>query len=196
MPSSPSPSLRLEEMSTGEKINLWGDLLNAVVALLDGAIAGMATIPLTGDYTLTAKNFVADEARNAILRFTGTLATSATVTIPNVSKVYVAWNATNKAVTITTGSGSAITIDPGDIVLVFCDGAQVLTLSYGGLSVKDFIAASVLAATGSLPAVTGNAGKFVFTDGTSSFWKAVNTTDLSDYQAKILGVQVALAASL
>lgn len=196
MPSSASPSLRLEQQFTGENINVWGDLLNQVIAMLDAAIAGMTTIALTGNYTLVSTNFSADQARNSLLKFTGTLTDPVAVTIPSVSKIYVAWNTTNKIVNITTGAGTVVAIDPSDIVFLFSDGIGVKTLSYGGLDLKTYIGASVLAATGSLPAVTGNAGKFVYTDGVISFWKTANTTDLGDYLTKILGVQVALAVSL
>jgi hypothetical protein len=42
----------------------------------------------------------------------------------------------------------------------------------------------------------GNAGKYLFSDGENVLWRAPSTADLSDYQAKVLGVQVALAAAL
>jgi hypothetical protein len=83
-------------------------------------------------------------------------------------------------------------------LFVFCSKRRRAfpTPGYGGLSIKDYIAAAVIGATGSLPATTGNAGKFIFTDGSSSYWKTAQTTDLGDYATKIVGVQIALAVAL
>jgi hypothetical protein len=195
MPSSWSPSLRFELQFTGENINLWGDKLNAVLQHADYAVAGFLTKALTDNpYTLTTANAGDDEARAAMIKFTGI--GTFTVIMPSVSKSYLIWNACSGKVTLTTGAGSTVVVDPGDIVAVFSDATSVRTLGYGGLSIKDYIAAVALGATGALPGVTDNAGKFVFTDGAASFWKAVSTTDLSDYASKIVGAQVALAVAL
>lgn len=196
MPSSPTASNRLEKQFTGENINLWGVLLDGMLDMLDSSLDGMATIALSGDYALSSHNFVADEARNRILKFTGALAINATVTVPSLTKAYFAWNATNVVLTFTAGAGGTVSIDPGDLTVLICDGVNVKTISFGGLDLKTFIAASVLAATGTLPALPGNAGKFIKTDATNAFWAQVMTTDLGDYAAKILGVQVALAVAL
>jgi hypothetical protein len=194
MPSSWSSSLRFELQFTGENINLWGDKLNAVLGHADYAVAGWLTKPLSANAALTTANAGDDEARAAMIKFTG--AGPFTVTVPSVSKAYLVWNACAGALTLTTGAGAAVTVDPGDIVHVACDGGNVRTPGYGGLSLKDFIAASALAATGTLPGLIGNAGKFLTTDGTNAFWRAPASTDLSDYNAKVLGVQVALAVAL
>ena len=194
MPSSWSPSLRFELQFTGENINLWGDKLNAVLAHADQAIAGWLTKPLTGDATLTTANAGDDEARAAMLKFTGT--GSFTVTLPSVSKTYAVWNACTGVLSLTTGAGSAVAVDPGDIVTVICDGANVKTPGYAGLSIKDYIAAAGLGATGELPAQLGNAGKFIKTDGTHATWVRPTVADLAEYDTLILGVQVALAVAL
>ena len=82
MPSSWSPSLRLELQFTGENINLWGDKLNTVLQHADYAVAGWLTKPITGDYVLTTANAGDDEARAAHVKFTGVLAVDAVITIP------------------------------------------------------------------------------------------------------------------
>jgi hypothetical protein len=194
MPSSWSPSLRFELQFTGENINLWGDKLNAVLAHTDQAIAGWLTKPLTGDVALSTANAGDDEARAAMLKFTG--AGPFTVTIPSVSKAYTVWNACAGVLTVTTGAGASVTVDPGDIVAVVCDGSNVKTPGYSGLSIKDYIAAAGLGATGELPAQLGNAGKFIKTDGTNATWAQPTVADLAEYETLILGVQVALAVAL
>lgn len=198
MPSSYSANLRFEEQFTGENINVWGAKLNATISRIDDAIAGYVAIAVTGDYTLQSANTntVADEARRAMLKFTGAPVANLTVTIPSVSKAYLIWNATSKQITFTTGSGSTVAIDTGDIVAIACDGTNVKTPGYGGLSTKDYIAAAVIGTIGGIPAVAGNAGKFIYTDGVSSYWKQVNTTDLGDYLTEIIGIQIAMAVAL
>jgi hypothetical protein len=195
MPSSWSPSLRFELQFTGENINLWGDKLNAVLGHADYAVAGWLTKALTGDYALTTANAGDDEARAAMLKFTG--AGPFTVTLPSVSKAYLVWNACSAGVTLTTGAGGAVSVDPGDIVQIACDGANVKTPGYGGLSIKDFVAATAWSYNaGALPAQAGNAGRFVKTDGANASWQPISSSDLSDFSTRVLGVQVALAVAL
>ena len=197
MPSSWSPSLRFELQFTGENINLWGEKLNATLAHADYAVAGWLTKPLSGNATLSTANAGDDEARAAMIKFTGALDAPAAVTIPSVSKSYFVWNATIKPLTITTGAGASVEIAASDKALVFCDGADVHTPGYGGVSIKAW--AEALAWTynaGNLPAQAGAAGKVLKTNGTTAEWAQPTTTDLGDYDEKILGVQVALAVAL
>ena len=194
MPSSWSASLRFELQFTGENINLWGDKLNAVLAHTDYAVAGFLTKPLSGNVALATANAGDDEARAAMLKFTG--AGPFTVTLPSVSKAYLVWNACAAPVTLTTGAGATVSVDAGDIVQVACDGANVKTPGYGGVSIKDYIAATAWTYNaGALPAQAGNAGKFVKTDGAAASWQAIASTDLSD-NAAFLGRAVALAVVL
>jgi hypothetical protein len=195
MPSSYSTSLRVELQFTGENINLWGDKLNSALQRLDSAIAGWTTIAITGDYTLTTANGSADEARSAMLKFNGTLAANSTIVCPAVSKTYFVFNNTNKALAFSIGAGTTVSIDAGDKTVVYCDGTGFHTITFGALGLKDYIA-SVTASAGAVPGVTGNAGKYLYTDGASAFWRQPSTADLSDYNTLILGVQVALAVAL
>lgn len=183
MPSSYSTNLRFELQFTGENINTWGDRLNATFSRVDDSIAGYVAIPMTADYTLQSanSNTVADEARRAHLKFTGTPANNCVVTLPSVSKSYQIWNATAKLMTFTTGAGSTYAVEAGDIVPIWCDGANVKGITYGGLNLKAFIAASALGATGELPAQVGNAGKYIRTDGTNATWDFILTSSISDY---------------
>jgi hypothetical protein len=198
MPSSYTTSLRFEAQLTGENLNTWGALLSNTLARVDDAIAGYLSIPITGNYSITAANTnaSADEARRAHLKFTGTLASNATITIPSVSKAYWIWNATNRTLTITTGSGSTYAIEAGDKLPVWCDGTNVNGVAFGSYNLKDYIAAQVLASSTALPGQVGNAGKFLKTDGATATWQQAATTDLSDYQTAIVGLQVAMAVAL
>lgn len=196
MPSSWSSSLRFELQFTGENINLWGEKLNAVLQHADYAVAGWLTKPLTGPASLSTANAADDEARAAMIKFTGG-AGPFTVTIPPVSKSYLVWNACEGPVTLSTGAGATVMVDPGDIIWVATDGGAVKTPGYGGASIKDWVSSVAWSYNaGNLPAQTGNAGKVVKTDGTSASWQPLSTSDLSDYATAVKGLALAFAIAL
>ena len=197
MPSTYTTSLRFELQATGENVNVWGDRLNTALSRIDVAVAGMTTVALTGNYTLTTSNTASDDARAAMLKFTGG-AGPFTVTLPSLSKKYTVWNATTGTVTLTTGSGSTVQVATTDIVDVFCDGTNVKTLGYGGSSLKDYIASVVVGGGASLPSLSGNSGKWLTNNGTIANWALPTTTDLSDlatYTAARNAFAVAMAVA-
>jgi len=211
MPSSWSSSLRFELQFTGENINLWGDKLNAVLGHADYAVAGFLTKALSGNVALTTANAGDDEARAAMIKFTG--AGPFTVTIPSVSKAYVVWNACSAVVTLSTGAGASVAVQPAEVAQVICDGANVVRVqgtNFGGqpltgladptspqgAATKAYVdGVAFTANAGILPGQTGSAGKYLKTDGTVASWQPVASTDLSDIQA-FLGRAVALAVAL
>lgn|SRR5574343_168016 len=199
MPSSFTP-LGLEQQAAGENTNTWGaPKLNNVLGRIDNLIGGYYLVTLTGDYSLTTSNSSTAQAdntgRQALLKFNGTLSANATITVPSVSYRRFVWNNTNKALVFTTGAGATVTVDAGDKTIVECDGSACHTITFGNLSLKDYIAA-ISASAGAVPGVTGNAGKYLYTDGASAFWRQPSTADLSDYNTLVLGVQVAFAVAL
>ena len=119
MPSSWSASLRFELQFTGENINLWGDKLNAALAHADYAVAGWLTKALSGDYALTTANAGDDEARAAMLKFTG--AGAFTVTIPSVSKGYHDMERLFGAGDDHHRRWTTAAIQPGEVAAVICD---------------------------------------------------------------------------
>jgi hypothetical protein len=182
MPSSATPSLRLEKMAAGENLNTWGDPhLNTDFDLIDFAIAGWTTVLLTGDHTLSTANYATDEARSALLKFTGT--GSFTVTLPNVSKHYVIWNACTGDLTVTLGAGETVVVESSEKAGVFTDGATgVFTLGFNDQSTKKYVDATAFNYNaGNLPAQPGNAGKFITTNGTIAGWAFPSTASISDY---------------
>jgi hypothetical protein len=198
MPSSYSASLRFEKQFTGENVNTWGDRLNTLFERADFSIAGLQAIALTGDHALTTSNTLDDEARAAILKFTGGAGTF-TITAPAVSKIYKVWNATAGILVMTTGAGATVSIDPGDIVEIFCDGIGVKTIGYGGSALKDYIASVVVGGGSALPSVVGQANKFLTNNGTIPNWSTFAVANLSDYvsdQAAKKTVATNLAAAL
>lgn len=186
MPATYSTSLRFELQETGTNLNLWGGKLNTAISRVDDSVAGWLTKALTADYTLTTANGSADEARMAMLKFTGTGAF--TVTIPAVSKRYDIWNACTGILTVSNGSAS-VTIQPGEKVAVMTDGganiARIQPTDFGSARITSVgtptantdavtkLYADNLAFTanaGILPGQGGNSGKFLTTDGTTASW--------------------------
>lgn len=131
MPSTYSDNLRLEIMAKGEKANTWGDVVNTNVGtLLEQAVSGVATINMADtNYTLAVANGAADEARNAVLRITGTLTTATrNVICPASPKIYIVSNETTGgyALTIKTPGGTGVSVPNGSRLLVYCDGTNVV----------------------------------------------------------------------
>jgi microcystin-dependent protein len=148
MPSSYSPRLRLELQATGENRSTWGLKGNNDFSLLESSIAGSVTIAMAdADLTLTALNGAADQARMAILIFTGTLTADRTVTMPTVSKTYIVANFTTggKNVLFKTASIGANSVAVGSTVsqTIWTDGASTyiaipnITKAYVGLGNVD-----------------------------------------------------------
>lgn len=130
MPSTASTRLRVELQAAGENLNTWGDTrLNEALKRLEEAIADVTTKALTGNVTLTSSNFVADEARAAVLIFTdGGLSAAPTVTIPAVEKWYWVVNQTTYAISIGPASATLATVRAGTTVPVYCDGTNAYAI--------------------------------------------------------------------
>ena len=113
MPSSYSTDLKLELMVTGENSGTWGDKTNTNLNLLQQAIAGYQSIALTStNTTLAMTDATISDARNAVIKFTGTLAANATVFVASgIEKTYIIENGTTGSYTLAlnqVGGASAI----------------------------------------------------------------------------------------
>lgn len=137
MPSTYSTSLKIELIANGEQTGIWGQTTNNNLGtLIEQAITGVGSIDLTGlsTYTLSSYNGLADEARNAVLVFSGTPTANSVVTAPTVQKVYVVSNQVSGgySITIKTSGGNGVSIVSGTSQLVYCDGTNF----YTGVSVN------------------------------------------------------------
>jgi len=127
MPSTYSPSLKIELIANGEQAGTWGQTTNNNLGtLIEQAITGVGAIDLTGysSYILTNYNGLADEARNAALVFSGIPSSACNVIAPTVEKTYVVTNNATANVTIKTSAGNGITVLPGLSSLIYCDGSE------------------------------------------------------------------------
>jgi len=197
MVSSYTPRNRLNKQATGDNTNTWGDVLNSgVFDLIDAAMDGWSTVAVSGPVTLTSANGAADQARERVLKLTGT---GGTVTLPAVEKGYLVWNAGSGNMTISVGGATTVTLEPGDKLPILTEGVGVYGLALGGLSLKHYIDAAILATTGSLPATTGNEGKSLFVRGGVWVPDAPDTADLTDistYTAQATARAIACASAL
>ena len=144
MPSTYSPSLRIELIATGDQNGTWGITTdNNLGTLIEQAIVGVTTLDVTaGDITLTSLNGVTDQARSAVLSVIGTPGVTRVLTIPNVKKEYTVANGTASTVQVKTAGGSAFNCSPLSNSYIICDGANNTT----GVSITAS-AAAVLAIT-------------------------------------------------
>ena len=115
MASSYSTDLKLELMVTGENSGTWGDKTNTNLNLLQQAIAGYEAISIAGGAQTTAlvmTDATISNARNAVIKLTGTITGNQVVTIPNgIEKTYIISNGTTGAYTVEfkTVSGTGVT---------------------------------------------------------------------------------------
>jgi hypothetical protein len=133
MASSYSTDLKLELMVTGENSGTWGDKTNTNLNLLQQAIAGYEAISIAGGAQTTAlamTDATISNARNAVIKLTGTITGNQIVTIPNgIEKTYIISNGTTGAYTVefktVSGTGVTFATDDKGFKYVFSDGTNV-----------------------------------------------------------------------
>ena len=134
MASTYSSDLKLELMATGENAGTWGTKTNTNLNLVQQSVAGYQSIDVaSGDVTLAMTNATISNARNATLKFTGTLAANRTVTLPDsLEKVYNVIDGTNHAgytLTFKTASGTGVLLCEGNNYVVYSDGTNLSKIS-------------------------------------------------------------------
>ena len=139
MASSYSSDLKLELQATGENASTWGDKTNNNLNLLQQAIAGYQAIDVAGaDVTLSMTDASISNARNMILKFTGTLAGNRQVLVPNsIEKFYILQDSTTHGsftLTFKTVSGTGFTLEQGLISAAFSDGTNITAVNLNTLS--------------------------------------------------------------
>ena len=152
MPSTYSPSLRLELIGAGEQSGTWGTTTNTNLGtLLEQSIAGVQAITmLNANYTLTNFNGVSDEARKAVLVVSGTNGAVRDVIAPLVAKNYIIKNNTigGFAINIRAATGASVSIPNGVTSAVYCDGTDfVLALTQTLVAAGVGLSAATVGAT-------------------------------------------------
>ena len=89
-------NLGIELMATGEQAGVWGTTTNRNLELIEQAIGGVATIAINaGTTALSIPQGSLDNARSAVLKFTGSTASTITIGPNDVEKVYFIHNASS-----------------------------------------------------------------------------------------------------
>ena len=134
MPSSYSPNLRLELISTGEQQGTWGITTNTNLGtLLEEAIGGYVSVTVSdaGDTTLTSANGATDQSRNMVINLIGTISAPRSVICPAIEKLYVVKNSTTggHAITFKVSGQTGVTVPNGATSIVYVDGTDVRTIN-------------------------------------------------------------------
>lgn len=169
MSSTFSSRLRLELIGAGEQSGAWNNTTNTNLGtLIDEAIAGVAPITLNSTtYTLDESNGASDEARQAVLVFSGTPGGVAVITCPTVEKTYIIKNSTsggNKITVKTAAGGSPVGVDipNGSTAVVYTDGVDFFNAvkDLAADATVDGVAITTISGTQTLTNKTLTAPKF------------------------------------
>lgn len=208
MPSTYSPSLRIELIGDGEQDGIWGQTTNNNLGtLLEQAITGVTTVDVTsGNVTLTSYNGTLDEARSAVLVVNGSNAVTRNVTIPNEPKTYIVTNNTSQTIGIKTSSGTAFNCLTGTQTTLYCDGndgvfgASTFT-TYNTLinplitGIRETATVSATAATGTINYNTLSQAVLYYTSSASGNWTVNFRGDGSTTLNSLMGVGQSFSAS-
>jgi len=166
MASSFSTDLKLELMVTGENAGTWGTKTNTNLNLLQQAVAGYQEVSIAGGAQTTAlamTDAALSNARNAVIKFTGTITGNQVVTIPDgIEKVYTIINGTTGVFTVQfkTVSGTGVTFSTTNkgAILVYSDGTNVVNVNALLKTISLF----------TLPTADGSSGQAITTDGSAN----------------------------
>ena len=132
MASTYSPNLRIQLIGGGEQANTWGYTTNVNLGtVIEDAIAGFEEITVAAsNITLTKYDGIEDQARKAILKFSGTPAAPRTIKLPpDASKLYVVHNTCGQTLTIAVDGdpipGAVATVPTASVYQVYTDGTNV-----------------------------------------------------------------------
>jgi hypothetical protein len=173
----------------GELDGTWGDVVNqSITELVDSAVAGTTTLSADADVTLTNTVLAANQARQAILRWTASNgATTRNITAPAQSKPYIVINAgTGSIVLRGAGPTTGVTIVAGERCVAAWSGADFVKVAtstalpgdvVGPASSTDNAFARFDSTTGKL--LQNSTGATLNDTGAPSFTGAVNVAGTS-----------------
>jgi hypothetical protein len=190
--------LGIELMVTGENAGTWGDKTNSNLNLIQQAIAGFQAVTVngTGTTTLAMTDATISNARNAVIKLTGTITANIDVTIPDaIEKTYIVENATTGAFTVefktVSGTGFTFSATEKTIAILYSDGTNIVEVINNTAQLQDL---SNLAVTdGNF--IVGDGTNFVAESGatarTSIGLGTSNDIEFNDGQLDSLGVGTA-----
>jgi|LakMenE18May11ns_1017448.scaffolds.fasta_scaffold9894519_3 hypothetical protein len=185
MPSSFSTDLKLELMVTGENAGTWGTKTNTNLNLLQQAIAGYQEVNIAGGAqttTLAMSDGAISNARNAVIKLTGTITGNQVVTVPNsIEKTWIVYNGTVGAFTVqfktASGTGPTFSTTNKGVLYVYSDGTNVVDINALLKTISLF----------TLPATDGTNGQAITTNGSGALSFTTITTTLTYSKATFTG---------
>jgi hypothetical protein len=156
---------------TGELSGTWGDVVNqSITSLLDTSVAGTTNVSTDANVTLTTTTGASNQARQAILLFSGARTAIRTVTAPAQSKIYTVINATTGGFAVQlvgAGPTTGVTIANGARATVAWDGSDFVEVSrfsnlvvYGNAGIGTTSPSSPLTVVGAIKAVSATQSTF------------------------------------
>lgn len=134
MPSTYSPSLKIELIAVGEQTDAWGSTTNDNFQYaLEEAITGyaQATFPSDANYDWAAtyiNSNVSQSQRNLVIEVLGVISAPRNLIVPTIEKQYIIYNNTTggHAITVKTSAGSGISVPNGAKAHLFVNGTDVV----------------------------------------------------------------------
>ena len=169
MASTYTTDLAIQLMATGENAGTWGQITNTNLVVIQQAIAGYQDISIAGGAQTTAlvmtQNALAN-ARNAVIKLSGTITGNQIVTVPNgIEKTWIVSNGTVGAFTVnfkyaSTGTGQTWSTTDKGIKILYADGTDIRVTDLSTLSgqvvsaqIADFAVNTAELATNAVTAV-------------------------------------------
>ena len=128
--------LGIELMATGENAGTWGTKTNTNLDIIQQAVAGYVAQAVTDSgttaLTITDGSTSTSVARHMIIKLTGALTGTSTVTVPDsVEKLYIVENATTGSQTVTfkTASGTGVNFTTTGFKFLYSDGTNINEIS-------------------------------------------------------------------
>lgn len=127
MADSNTTMLDLLKMDTGSHDNDWGDQTNLTLDAIEAAVKGARVTNTTGGVTTLSKT----TAREFLQRVTGTLASNATIEVPNISSRWLFSNETTGAFTVTVkvNGQTGVVVPQGSSITLRGNGTDVVAVN-------------------------------------------------------------------
>lgn len=180
---------------------VWGNELNSNITIQDSNLGGVAAVSVTGNSNVTAS---AGQAQNLIQSLTGTLTGNIEYILPAVGGLYVIFNGTTGAFSVTiacAGGGSSTVLPQGASMAIITDGTNALSatgayaqdgaaVSFTSLNVSgNAVVGGNLTVDGSMvvPPVSGTGGGVVLEPGNSTLPGFLQIFDENSVSVGVVG---------